>query len=254
MNIDTILYTSQFLPIKDKMALASTCTSLYKCSKYIYKDELVKVSDTNLEWVRKYTPKLIVTMLKHVHLNNICELSLRNIRLVTWPECISSLSPSLRILDLSYNSLKQLPESIDELKQLRILKLVENKLTQIPDSICDLVWLEYLDISRNELTYIPENIGNLTRLTVLHLHRNRLTRLPESIYNLSHIEELYVYANHLPDPLSISDCMTEWLESLFDFDQMVIWYKTDVPYLLGYDSSELESESDTDDTDDTDIE
>ncbi len=119
MNTDTLLHTSQFMPLKDKMTLASTSQELYAHSRHIYKDVIVEVTDDNLDWVEKYTPKLIVKYLKYINLSNICQLILRDSLLPTLPD-LSTLK-HLQIFDVSSTSLTELPESIGQCKQLRTI-------------------------------------------------------------------------------------------------------------------------------------
>ena len=68
MNPDIILYTSQFLTLKDKMSIAQTCREMYSYSNYMYKDEIVKVNSNNIEWIKKYKPKLKINDLQHINL------------------------------------------------------------------------------------------------------------------------------------------------------------------------------------------
>ncbi len=198
MNLDTILYTSQFLPsLKDKMTVARTCRDVYAHSNHMYKDVLVHVDETNLEWVKKYAPKLKVTDIRYIHLDNICELELSRNKLTTWPECVLSMATSLRVLDLSDNSLTQIPESIGLLKQLRVIDVARTRIKALPDSICELSNLEELRINGNRITALPESIGLLKQLRVINMVSNCIERLPDSIGELSNLKELRCTANRL---------------------------------------------------------
>jgi Leucine-rich repeat (LRR) protein len=198
MNLDTILYTSQFLPsLKDKMTVARTCRDVYDHSNHLYKDVLVQVDETNLEWVKKYKPKLKITDIRYAHLDNVCELDLHGSGLTTWPECILNMTTSLQVLNLSDGYLTQIPESIGQLKQLRIINVAKTGIKTLPTAICELSNLEELRINGNRIETLPESIGLLKQLRVIDVARTSITSLPDSICELSNLEELRINGNRI---------------------------------------------------------
>jgi len=111
---------------------------------------------------------------------------------------------SIRILNISKQGLKKLPENIGDLSQLKRLDISGNKLTNLPESIGNLSQLTDLDISGNKLANLPESIGNLSQLTDLDVSGNKLANLPESIGNLAQLTHLYIYGNtmlNLPESI-----------------------------------------------------
>jgi leucine-rich repeat protein SHOC2 len=123
-------------------------------------------------------------------------LDLRFNKLVSLPESIGNLS-NLRELDLRANDLIKLPESIGNLSSLIEIDLRFNKLVSLPESICNLFRLTTLNLHCNQLAKLPESIGKLCNLTALSTEENNLTRLPESISTLSNLTSLNLHFNQL---------------------------------------------------------
>ena len=61
--------------------------------------------------------------------------------------------------------------------RLTYLNLNYNQLTSLPESIGNLSNLEYLDLFYNQITSLPESIGDLSSLLYLMLSSNKLTSL-----------------------------------------------------------------------------
>jgi hypothetical protein len=126
------------------------------------------------------------------------KLNLRYQNLASLPDSIGNLQ-ALKELDLSENKLTELPDSIANLQSLEELYLRENQLTELPDSIGNLQSLEKLLLSHNKLTELPDSISDLRALESLLLHNNKLTELPESFGNLQSLKTLYLHNNKLTE-------------------------------------------------------
>ncbi|CAH8574301.1 unnamed protein product [Schistosoma bovis] len=100
-------------------------------------------------------------------------------------------------LDLSYNQIGHLPDSIGELVSLEILDLTSNRLEGLPNRIGELVRLVQLELESNQIKSIPLNIGQLCQLQTLNLDVNKLSRLPSTIGNLNNLRKLRVKDNLL---------------------------------------------------------
>lgn len=99
--------------------------------------------------------------------------------LLQWNSGLSRIStgffqfvPELRVLDLSFTSLREIPESIDRLVELRHLDLSGTKLVKLPKELGNLAKLKHLDLQRiHSLKVIPrEAISGLSQLRVLNLY------------------------------------------------------------------------------------
>ena len=94
--------------------------------------------------------------------------------------CISRFK-LLRLLDLSFSSIEQLPNSINTLKLLTYLSLCGNKkIKKLPNSICNLQNLETLIlVGCKELEELPRDIYKMTSLRYLSI-TTKQTCLPDN--------------------------------------------------------------------------
>jgi len=94
---------------------------------------------------------------------------------------------SLRYLFIS--SVKTLPDSICNLKNLAVLSFIGSSLEKLPDSIGNLISLRELTLSFNEkLTSLPDSIGNLKNLVSLNLCGTGVEKLPDTLANCTSLE------------------------------------------------------------------
>uniref|UniRef100_A0A8C5SM27 Leucine rich repeat protein 1 n=1 Tax=Laticauda laticaudata TaxID=8630 RepID=A0A8C5SM27_LATLA len=108
---------------------------------------------------------------------------------------------NLRKLDLSHNSIKQLPASIGDLVCLQELNLQDNQLESFNVALCNSTLkksLQALDLSQNKIKALPAQFCCLQKLVHLKLDDNNLIRLPFKIGQLSHLRFLSVARNKLP--------------------------------------------------------
>ena len=115
-------------------------------------------------------------------------------------------------LDLSGQHLKNLPESIGNLKKLQILDLNENELSYLPKSIKNLEKLRGLNLSNNNFEKLPKLIGSFEWLIVLRLYDNKLKSLPESIVNLK-LKHLDIRKNPIT---ALPKSIKQWIKDLKD--------------------------------------
>ncbi|XP_012216848.1 leucine-rich repeat protein 1-like [Linepithema humile] len=114
---------------------------------------------------------------------------------------------SLRVLDLSKNSLIFLPKELGTLPNLQNLNLSHNCLglnQSCPVSKWE--WLEQsaikskltnLEINHNQLKELPVQVGKLKALIRLSVCNNLLTELPQNIGNLKNLNFLFLSNNKL---------------------------------------------------------
>jgi Leucine-rich repeat (LRR) protein len=137
----------------------------------------------------------------------------------------------VKVLDLSRKSLKELPSTLLEFKNLEEIVLGENpnldlfgafqllsklkKLKEldlaeandsIPYNISTLTYIEKLNLEKNHLTSIPEGVKKLTRLRELSLWDNKINTISLQSGDLPNLEEIELGLNKLeifPDDLSL---------------------------------------------------
>jgi Leucine-rich repeat (LRR) protein len=93
----------------------------------------------------------------------------------------------LRILELSLNQIRELPEELGSLNELRALDLTDNGISNI-DCVTRLQNLEELSLFGCALTKLPKDIGNLKKLKYLGIKGNpidagELKRIRQSLPN-----------------------------------------------------------------------
>lgn len=168
-----------------------------------------------------------------VHFQDIItHLCFSNSQLQAVPTVMTEL-PKLRLLDLSFNELRSLPDAFAAgLPGLKELILHHNYFEEAPAVLAGLTRLRTLDLSSNRVSSFDLGEGTLTKLNKLLLARNNLTGLspsllgltsltaldvalnsikflPESLSDLSRLEELYLDDNSIEElPSSISRITT----------------------------------------------
>jgi len=80
-----------------------------------------------------------------------------------FPAGVESLV-NLKDLDLSYNELVRVPESLYKLGSLVRLNLSDNEIMELSTLMDTWESLEYLNVSRNKLTELPASLCKLTSL------------------------------------------------------------------------------------------
>lgn len=109
-------------------------------------------------------------------------------------------------LDCSTNSLKALPDSIGDLKNLKHLDANANELTALPASIAQCTKMEKLYMYKNKIKEMPANLP--PQLTEINFFNNQVRKLPASIGTLSCLEEVNFASNKL---MMTADAMfTSW--------------------------------------------
>lgn len=137
---------------------------------------------------------------------NIEEILLYSNHLTTVPQIISRFS-HLKVLNVSYNGMVRLPETLCECPLTSLI--AKNNLLEsdsIPKSLGNLSLLKELNLSGNNLTVFPEQILELVSLKFLFLGGNRITEIPREIWKLSGLQVLYMGGNRLAEiPASVGE-------------------------------------------------
>jgi len=148
--------------------------------------------------INKLLPR--IEKCKRTGLLDLRNLNLNNSDVEEILKYVTKKNITVRTLDLRFNKLTTLPESIGLLQHLKVLSLENNHLTTLPESIGQLQGLEWLSLAHNQLTTLPESIGLLQDLARLGLAHNHLTTLPESIGLLPSLISFNLTRNYLTIP------------------------------------------------------
>ncbi|XP_071741189.1 disease resistance protein At4g27190-like [Rutidosis leptorrhynchoides] len=99
-----------------------------------------------------------------------------------------------RVLDLAYNEISSLPQSLARLSQLRMLNLEGNRCIYEISIIGELKGLEILILNDTGIEEVPECIGQLVNLRRLEVERcERLSYIPPDVISkLRRLEELRI--------------------------------------------------------------
>jgi hypothetical protein len=105
----------------------------------------------------------------------------------------------LQVINVSFNQLTELPDSMGALTSLRELYATNNCLTKLPDTLADCKSLEKVTLEGNQLECLPENIGKWESVSELLLSRNGqgLRRLPESFGRMKSLRRFAAHSNDL---------------------------------------------------------
>uniref|UniRef100_A0A1D1XKX3 Putative disease resistance RPP13-like protein 1 n=1 Tax=Anthurium amnicola TaxID=1678845 RepID=A0A1D1XKX3_9ARAE len=106
------------------------------------------------------------------------------------PDAVMQALGSLRALDLSYIHIKNLPDSIGNLKHLRYLDLCRTRIEVLPESVCQLYHLQTMDLSYAKINELPDSIVNLKELRYVNLSHTGVRLLPESVGELLNLHTL----------------------------------------------------------------
>uniref|UniRef100_A0A1I8NUB6 Leucine-rich repeat-containing protein 40 n=1 Tax=Stomoxys calcitrans TaxID=35570 RepID=A0A1I8NUB6_STOCA len=125
------------------------------------------------------------------------ELVFANNLINTVPSFISQFT-RLSLVNLSCNSLQDLPEEFGVLITLRELNISNNRFEQLPKCIYELKGLEILLARDNRIKAIDatnEGLGALKRLATVDLRNNDIEHVPPILGNLKNITTLEIIGN-----------------------------------------------------------
>ncbi|BBG99093.1 Disease resistance protein TIR-NBS-LRR class family [Prunus dulcis] len=138
------------------------------------------------------------------------------------------------MLNLSHNSLKEVPNEVGELAHLRYLDLSYNHdLMKLPDTMCNLINLQTLRLfGCNNLERLPEAMGKLINLQHLHVMDCNDLKLPKGIARLTSLRTLDEVHIHGDDDVDNNKEALFELSDLRNMDQLrgsfLIEFKNDL--------------------------
>lgn len=124
------------------------------------------------------------TLGEEILTSGVKDVDLSSNRLAYLPEDVSRFFGNLTELNLSENTLSELPPDFCRLKRLRVLNLKINRLKCLPRGFGDLKELRELNMSGNRFQNFPEQLYSLDKLQYLHLGGNSIAYVSPNIKNL----------------------------------------------------------------------
>jgi len=112
---------------------------------------------------------------------SLARLTLNKCGITMLPLSIGYHLTDLHVLNLSDNSLSELPTSICNMKKLMTLKVSNNQLRSFPDGLNQCISLRTLDASRNQLSTFPDVLIRCTSLCTLDISNNQLMTYPADL-------------------------------------------------------------------------
>ncbi|XP_028138950.1 leucine-rich repeat-containing protein 1 [Diabrotica virgifera virgifera] len=106
------------------------------------------------------------------------------------PNEVYANSPTLEVLHLEGNKLKDLSPQLFQCIDLRYLNVSDNEIRAIPPLISKLTNLQVLIFSKNVLDGVHPNLDKLSKLTMLDLSMNDLGKVPEAVMSLINLQQL----------------------------------------------------------------
>ena len=146
-------------------------------------------------WFLEYIPSMPPLELSLVYLN----LSFNS--LTELPEVVFNCV-NLKVLKVRNNPISEISESILKLRKLRILIAPFCRISKISDGLFKLPLMIYMDLSYNCLTSIPKQIGMAGSLRFLNLAGNELRGLPHQAIQLQ-LEKVRLKNNFMKKVLFI---------------------------------------------------
>jgi hypothetical protein len=112
-------------------------------------------------------------------------------------DVIWTMGRTMIFLDLSFNSIVNLPHELGDLYQLKELNVSCNKLVALPPSVGKLIKLKTIKANGNKIQYLPETIGKCRSLQELILSENLLVAIPKELADCPRLEVLLLQNNRL---------------------------------------------------------
>jgi Leucine-rich repeat (LRR) protein len=145
------------------------------------------------------TPTTAVTAQVPVNISSI-DLSYNHFTFVPY-KCLSKCQATLKVLDLSDNSINRLDKQyFSSLRTLQTLAMRNNRISSLHNGAFEgLISLQILDLSDNKLGYLPLDVfKSLFRLRVLDLSKNTISAIPATAFQNTLLEKLNLAYNRLP--------------------------------------------------------
>jgi hypothetical protein len=179
---------------------------LFENKRKGYPSNLGEISNLKKLWISGDSLTHLPNEVKKLNeLNELIITKCPNIILDTLFLLLSKVT-SLRELDLSENTLTEIPVSIGKLTQLTDLWFDENQLTEIPQGVKSLPNLDYLRLFSNNIKSLSLKSGDLPNLTHINLCYNSFETFPMELSKINKLKKVTIWYSEIsviPDEITI---------------------------------------------------
>jgi Leucine-rich repeat (LRR) protein len=126
------------------------------------------------------------------------------------------------------NHIEMIPNDIQQLSKLKILVLSGNQIKTLPEALFELPLVEVY-LAYNQLIEISERVGQWTCLSLLDVSHNQLKQVPKQLESLSKLKKLNLSHNYLNELLLTQHASLEELE--LQHNQLMKWNIGSFPQL-----------------------
>lgn len=160
-----------------------------------------------------------------------CLMQLENLNLAcNRLNALPSLSglTKLKTLDISYNQMKLLPDTLSQLISLENLLFGSNEIATIPEGISNLKNLKNFQGDNNMIETLPSEVSVYKKLEVFNVSRNQIKEFPMGLCRAVNLKVLNLSHNRLRE---IPSVITKLTKTVFNFSHNQL---CTLPYQLAH--------------------
>jgi len=160
---------------------------------------------------------LIVSCSKKIHIEEIkCKVYRRESKIIR-------LQSKVQAIDLSDKKLQNIPSYIFNLKNVIYIDLSYNDLAYVSDSICELKKLKTIKLNSNDFKEFPKNLFcKNSKLNHILINNNEISQLPDNLSETKKLKSILIFNNNFDyDSIRYYQKLYEDINIVFDLNNVV---------------------------------